>query len=189
MGAVLWVGLLLQQGSLCEDARLLARLNLLNRVAQASAGSLDLAPILRVALRELDRLLPMQACAVWLVENADLSDARARLSASAARFPSTFADAPPLPLPIPLLFPEPGAPASLLLADTTAGPGALAPGARLSLPDSPFASCLRDGHPVRTHLARSSEYDARGAAEDGVEGRTPFLHAARRTPHAELSLD
>jgi signal transduction histidine kinase len=163
--AVQSVSRFLEQGSLFEEARLLARLNLLNRVAQASAGNLDLAPILRVALRELDRLLPMQVCAVWLVENSYLNEAPARSHGSAARFPSSFADAPPLPLPIPLLVPEPGAPASLVLADTTAGRGGLAPGVRLSLPDSPFASCLHNGEPLFTDLDRSSS-----------------------TPHAELSL-
>jgi signal transduction histidine kinase/ActR/RegA family two-component response regulator len=58
----------LEQGSLFEEAHLQAQLRLLNRVAQAAAGNLDLAHILEVALRELGRHLPMTLSAVWLAD-------------------------------------------------------------------------------------------------------------------------
>jgi signal transduction histidine kinase/CheY-like chemotaxis protein len=154
--AVQSIARFLEQGSLFEEARLLARLRLMNQIAQQAAGSLELAPILRVALRELDRLLPMQVCAVWLVENTGpgLAESPSGPPARDARFPSPFADAPPLPVPVPLLFPEPGAPAALVLADTTSGAGAMAPGVRLDLLSTAFAPCVLDGEPFFADLDR-----------------------------------
>jgi signal transduction histidine kinase len=181
--AVQSVSHFLEQGSLFEEARLLARMRLLNQVAQSAAGNLDLAPVLRVALRELDRLLPMQVSAVWLVEHAGLDEASARLPASASRFTSPFADAPPLPVPVPQLVPGPGAPAALVLAETTAGPGALAPGARLDLVATPFAPCIHNAEPFFADLDRAAECGVR-SADYGVNGH----HTALRTPHAALSL-
>jgi signal transduction histidine kinase len=61
----------LEQGSLYEEAHLLSQLRLLNRVAQAAAGNLDLAFILERALRELDRHFPLHVCAVWLVDDQE----------------------------------------------------------------------------------------------------------------------
>ena len=182
--AVQSVSHFLEQGSLFEEARLLARLNLLNRVAQAAAGSLDLEPILHIALRELDRLLPMQVCAIWLVENTG-SDEPARARVAASRFPSRYADAPPLPAPAPLLFHEPGAPAALVLAHATAG--ALAPGVRMDLVDTPFASCIHDGEPIFTDLDGASTCDVRRATCDVKTEKEP-IHVARCSSHSALSL-
>ncbi len=56
----------LEQGNLFEESHLLAQLRLLNRVAQAAAGSLDLALILQKAIQELERHLPLHVCLVWL---------------------------------------------------------------------------------------------------------------------------
>jgi signal transduction histidine kinase len=61
----------LEQGSLFEEAHLLAQLRLLNRVAQTAAGNLDLGLILDRSLRELDRHLPLHVSAVWLVDDPD----------------------------------------------------------------------------------------------------------------------
>jgi signal transduction histidine kinase len=63
------VGSWLEQANLSEEARLLNRLRLLNQIAHASAGNLDLHSILAVSVRELDRLLPLHVNAVWLVED------------------------------------------------------------------------------------------------------------------------
>ncbi len=192
--AALSVSHFLEQGSLFEEARLLARLRLLNQVAQAAAGNLELAPILRVALRELDRLMPMQVCAVWLVENAGVEEAQSERQGSTARFPSQFASAPPLPAPVPHLVPEPGAPVALLLADTTAGVSALAAGVRLNIVDTPFAACVHNGEPLFLDLDRPASGGV-WSAECGVEDVADFVstgppaaHAARRTPHSALSL-
>src|SRR5262249_32655872 len=65
----------LEQGHFFEEGRLLAQLRLLNQVAQAAAGSLDLSRILTVALRELDRHLPQYVSAVWLLENSECQEA------------------------------------------------------------------------------------------------------------------
>jgi signal transduction histidine kinase len=51
-----------------NESDLLAQLQLLNRIAQVTAGTLDLTTILDQALRELNRHLPLHVCAVWLRE-------------------------------------------------------------------------------------------------------------------------
>ncbi len=51
-----------------SDASLLAQVNLLNRLTQEAAGNPNLSRILKVALRELDRHLPLSITAVWLAE-------------------------------------------------------------------------------------------------------------------------
>ena len=51
-----------------SDASLLAQVNLLNRLTQEAAGNPNLSRILKVALRELDRHLPLNITAVWLAE-------------------------------------------------------------------------------------------------------------------------
>ncbi len=187
------IGRFLEQGSLFEEARLLARLRLLNQVAQTAAGSLELEPILRIALRELDRLLPMQVCAVWLVEHSHGNETPAQPQASVSRFPSAFSDAPPLPVPVPQLQPEAGSPVALVLAETTAGPGALAPGVRLDLVSDPFrplrlrrrADFRRPRSPDRTGPRGQREVrgwwtrSIRHLPNRGLEHGT--AHAARQT--------
>src|SRR5262249_25556763 len=54
-GILEWV----DQEKQLEESALLAQLGLLNQVAQAVAGNLDLSRILRVALRELERHFPL----------------------------------------------------------------------------------------------------------------------------------
>src|SRR5205807_1683169 len=61
----------LEQAHVSDATHLLSRLRLLNQVAQAAAGSLDRERILTVVLRELDRHIPLQAGAVWLIEEAE----------------------------------------------------------------------------------------------------------------------
>src|SRR5262249_12736404 len=105
VAAVQAIGRFLEEGSLIEEARLLARVRLLTQVAQAAAGNLDLAPFLRVAVRQLARLWPMQVCAVWLVEFGT-TPASEHLPQSSEvgvkpRFPSPFADHPTPMLPFP----------------------------------------------------------------------------------------
>lgn len=60
----------LEQGHLGEEARLVTQLGLLNRLSQAAAGTLDRDALLAVALRELERHLPLHTCVVWLSESA-----------------------------------------------------------------------------------------------------------------------
>jgi len=115
----------LEQGTLFEEAHLQAQLRLLNNVAQAAAGNLDLAPILEVALRELDRHLPMTICAVWLVDGEPSGQAATEGATEGA--------------------------VMLQLAERSKGQSALArkagliPGTRLSLSQTPFAPCWQDG--------------------------------------------
>src|SRR5262249_61271045 len=65
------IGSWLDQANLSEEARLLNRLRLLNQVAHTAAGNFDLGSILAVTVRELDRLLPLHANAVWLVDEEE----------------------------------------------------------------------------------------------------------------------
>jgi signal transduction histidine kinase/CheY-like chemotaxis protein len=51
-----------------EEGRILSQLRLLNRVAQAAAGTLNLPHLLGFALRELDGHLPLHVTVVWLLE-------------------------------------------------------------------------------------------------------------------------
>jgi signal transduction histidine kinase len=130
----------LEHGNLFEEARLLAQLRLLNQLAQAAAGSLDLPRILTVALRELDRHLPQYSCAVWLLEDEGC--------AARAEGQSTN--------------PEPAtkSPAYLALhaygmvANERAAKLGLSAGLRLPLEDTRFAGCLRDGKAQYLDLTR-----------------------------------
>jgi signal transduction histidine kinase/CheY-like chemotaxis protein len=61
----------LASGALFEEAYLLSQLRLLNQVARMAAGNLSLGPLLDMALRELDRHLPMNLFAVWLAEESE----------------------------------------------------------------------------------------------------------------------
>jgi signal transduction histidine kinase/ActR/RegA family two-component response regulator len=60
---------LLDEGNLAEEMHLLDQVRLLTQLALAAAGNLDLTRIFTVALRELERYLPLNACAVWLAED------------------------------------------------------------------------------------------------------------------------
>jgi signal transduction histidine kinase len=131
----------LDEVNLVEKAHLLAQLQLLNRVVTAAAGNLDLSCIVRVALRELDRHLPLHAGAVWLLEGPP--------------------DRPGQPLPE--QSPPGPAPSTLVLAHaSTTGPAqaealGLAPGARLPVADTPFLRCLQDGEPFYADLRRAED--------------------------------
>ena len=63
----------LKESNLLDEGLFLARQRLLSEVAQAGAGSLDLARIFAVALRGLNRHLPVNVCAVWLTDKAPRS--------------------------------------------------------------------------------------------------------------------
>jgi signal transduction histidine kinase/CheY-like chemotaxis protein len=132
------LGSWLEQANLSEEARLLNRLRLLNAVAQAAAGDLRLTSILEITLRELDRLLPLHICAVWLAEEgigSQLSGGTKEPAADAApptRDPKSLS---------PELLLAASSPAS---ADMAAALGLLG-GRRLPLEQVPFASCLSDG--------------------------------------------
>src|SRR5205823_4648836 len=131
----------IEQGNLIDETRLLAQLQLLNTVAQAAAGNLDLGQILAVSLRELDRHLPLHVTAVWLVEEEERpasekdnhANHHASLVTKGALEPSK---------------------ASLVLADLSAAFVArarakgLSIGHRLEPQESVLASSLKDGQPL-----------------------------------------
>jgi signal transduction histidine kinase/ActR/RegA family two-component response regulator len=131
--AVLALRTWIDQENLLEESSLLSQMRLLNQVAQTAAGNLDLAKILAVALRELDRQLPLHVAAVWLRdgENKD---------------PSV----------------EPGAsPIALALTETGhSGNGddlKLERGTRVALEETCFESAVTHGQPVYTDLEGEQE--------------------------------
>ena len=66
--ALMSIGSCVEQLGLFDETHLLTRLRLINRVAQVAAGSLELERILKFALHELDRHLPLQVGAIWLID-------------------------------------------------------------------------------------------------------------------------
>ena len=180
----------LEQGSLFEEAHLQAQLRLLNHVAQAAAGNLDLAPILEVALRELDRHLPMTICAVWVPEeqNQDQgSGVRGQGSASGV----SAADLQPQTSDPRPLTPDPSA-VVLRLAEKSKGQGELArkaglgPGTRLCLDQTPFAPCWFDGSPIYADWSgpapRASSEDGSSVVSLGLQGSAHEAISCFATP-------
>jgi signal transduction histidine kinase/CheY-like chemotaxis protein len=146
----------LEHGNLFEEARLLAQLRLLNQLAQAAAGSLDLPRILTIALRELDRHLPQYSCAVWLLEDA--------VCAAAAEGQRNSAEAASKSPPFLALH------AYGMVANERATKLGLTPGLRLPLDETRFAACLRDGKAQYLDLTRS-DGEKPGAADSAL---SPF---------------
>jgi signal transduction histidine kinase len=153
----------LEQWRLLDEMHLLTRLRLLNQVAQAATGSLDLERIIALALGELDRHIPLQIGAVWLMIEADQSDmgvhqaegARLVLSAASAAFAENL------------------------------GPLGLETGLSLAIQETPFATCLLDGQAVYSDLRRSVERNSSLADNLAKGGATAFfavpLRAGDRT--------
>jgi GAF domain-containing protein len=125
------VGTWLEQANLSEEARLLNRLRLLNQVAHAAAGNLDMRSILAVSVRELDRLLPLHVNAVWLVEDNDEYRSVAEPTAGSEE---SATQATPTYLRV-------GA-STVSAQSTKLG---IAPGIRIQAEQVEFARCLRDG--------------------------------------------
>jgi signal transduction histidine kinase len=119
---ILPISACLEQGSLLDEGYLQAQLRLLNQVAQAAAGNLDFTPILDVALRELDRHLPMTLCAVWLADEENPSPA----------------DGENLQVILRLAGKSKG-------QESLARRTGLVPGKRVALEQTPFGPCWEDG--------------------------------------------
>jgi len=68
------LGKLLEQESLNEEPFLIAKLRLLNHLAQAAADQRDLHRLLTLAIKELDRHVPRQAVAIWLASDLGEQD-------------------------------------------------------------------------------------------------------------------
>ncbi len=172
----------LEQGNLFEEARLLAQLRLLNQVAQAAAGNLDLSRILTVALRELDRRLPLHVSAVWLLEQPETPHAR---TPDPARGTGPSLPAGPAPQG-PSEFSAEAAPV-LRLAETSdvvsepAGVLGLVQGLRVPLADTPFPSCWNDGQAFYADLRRSEERSSALTASLAARGATFYFAVPLRT--------
>ncbi len=157
----------LEQAGLFEEAHLLAQLRLLNQVIQAAANNVDLSRILAVALRELDRHLPMHRGAVWLFEPDD---------------PAGLGNGE-LPVTGHLLLRE----CSAAFA-AHAGALGLTRGARLPLEETPFAACVRDGQAVYADLRRPEERQATLAACLAECGATAYFALPMRVGDQTVGL-
>ncbi|HLJ94361.1 MAG TPA: ATP-binding protein [Gemmataceae bacterium] len=186
----------LEQARIFDGTHLLTRLRLLNHVAQAAAGSLELERILSAALRELDRHIPLQVGVIWLTEEAE--DVQSGCG-EAAGLPPTEAARPwrvghagascnpaapergakPLAAKGPCPYPAASSDlstTSLVLAATSAvaneesGLPGLNVGSRFRLEETPFATCLSEGQAVYGDLGRPLERTSR-LAEQLARGR------------------
>ncbi|HLN31601.1 MAG TPA: ATP-binding protein [Gemmataceae bacterium] len=168
----------LEQGSLFEEARLLAQLRMLTQVAQAAAGSLDLAPILAVAMRELDKHLPFHVSAVWLLEQPPSTHKGPRRSRG---MPASRADNSK----------NSNTPPCLKIADIRtvyddkAEQLGLKPGLRMEMDKTPFEVCLRNGQALYLDLSRPEERISVLANELANRGANSTcavpLHSGERT--------
>jgi signal transduction histidine kinase len=136
----------LEEGDLFDEARLFTQVRLIDQIAQAAAGNLDLSRIFQVVLRELDRHLPLHVSAVWLLDEVT----GAVLSGEWCPPPTGSGSA---------LDPDRALHTRLLLADASAGGGSLGlvSGRHLPLPETPFADCLATGQAVYGELASSDQ--------------------------------
>lgn len=194
----------LEQWSLLDETHLLTRLRLLSQLAQAAAGSLDLERIVAVALRELDRHIPLQIGAVWLIAegeeaiNSTHCKGAAPPAGEAARSwggdSGTSSDDITASRPRHLTAPalqhtpasasHPAAPflpgaATLVLTASSApfgdNPLGVDTGSRLDIPETPFAPCLMDGQAVYADLRRPVERNSRLADTMVKAGATAFF--------------
>ena len=139
----------LEQGTLLEEARLLSQARILNNLAQAAAGNLEIAPILKVALRELDARLPFHISAVWLLAELEVKPASPKPNDTDPAAEGSEAGEKPQP--------------KLRLAATSASVTdraerlGLFPGMTLDLSQTPFHECLQTGEALYNDLARPED--------------------------------
>ena len=178
-----------------DEARLLAKLRLLNQVAQAAAGSLDLPHLLSVVLRELDWYFPLHACVIWLLAEDDKAKTEERRAidgdsflppfeptASAKRFPvpsgqpASSHSSPSIPLRATLEIAKTSSPR--LERFSRLG---LTAGFRMDLDETPFQPCLSGGEAVYADLGRPDERQTRLAEELAQRGGTSFFAVPLRS--------
>ncbi|TMQ32488.1 MAG: response regulator [Planctomycetota bacterium] len=166
----------LQQGDLLDETRLLGRLRLLNQVAQATAGSMDLASILRVALHELERHLPLNVCAVWLLQqegNVKKDKGKPRKGAEAGAMDASAG----------------GAPQFLKLAAVNSAPPkraadlGLIPGLKLEAEQTPFAEPLQNAQALYLDLERPEAQHSALTANLAAHGGNSTFIVPLRTGH------
>jgi signal transduction histidine kinase len=191
-----------------DEARLLAKLRLLNQVAQAAAGSLDLPHLLSVVLRELDWYFPLHACVIWLLADDQQEGSGIRGQGSGARgqeLDQRSLATPPLttlePAAAAKRFPlqagqsssapissSPAPLSAILEIVRTSSPRSerfsrlgLAAGFRLDLDQTPFRPCLSAGEAVYADLGRSDERRTFLAEELARRGGTSFFAVPLRS--------
>jgi signal transduction histidine kinase len=152
----------INQENLLEESSLLAQIRLLNHVAQAAAGKLDLGRIVDLTLRELERYLPLNVSAVWLQDTevtgpkleTDGGVERGERTVEAIRSPLTIHHSPLATHHSPthhIVL------AGVSSADRAGADFGLAPGMRLDLEQTAFAATVRDSQPVYVDLVSLGE--------------------------------
>lgn len=183
-----------EQWRLFDETHLLTRMRLLNQVAQAAAGSLDLEEIFALALRELDRHLPLQIGAVWIIDEAEQKACQSRGDVAGSCEPDVAARSQPRtgsPALCQQAVPFDVSAASLTLIASSAVFGVdsqtlgLEAGLRLRIDETPFATCLSDRQAVYADLRRPVGRNNRLAEDLANGGATSFfavpLRAGDRT--------
>jgi signal transduction histidine kinase len=175
------IGSCLEQLGLFDDTHLLTRLRLLNRVAQVAAGSLDLERILRSALHELDRHLPLQVGAIWLVdEEGEKADGEGR--EFRPQEPDSQGGRPDVRLRARQASALNLSALSLVVAavsDCYSADGdalGLHAAMRLRIDETPFATCLSEGQALCADLRRPVERNS-PLAQNLAKGGATFYFA------------
>jgi signal transduction histidine kinase/CheY-like chemotaxis protein len=132
------------QEKILEESFLLTQLGLLNQVAPAVAGTLDLAKILEVTLREVKRHLPWSVCGIWLVK----SDSNEKLIAVD---PKEESHSIRLDSPVRVCL------ADCLAAEQTRGTMGLLPGSEWLLDQTCFSASVQEGQGVYLDLQRQEQ--------------------------------
>jgi signal transduction histidine kinase/ActR/RegA family two-component response regulator len=177
-----------------DEARLLAKLRLLNQVAQAAAGSLDLSHLLTVALRELDWYFPLHACVVWLlVEDEKAKPADDEVTASAPPMPAKWPgenvsnSSPPITQTVldQAALPQAGPCIEIVKTSSPRSDRStrlgLTQGRRLALDQTPFQTCLLEGEALYADLGRPDERRTSLAEELAQHGGTSFFAVPLRS--------
>jgi signal transduction histidine kinase len=161
-----------------NEAEVFAQLRLLNRIAQVTAGTLDLGRILEKTLYELNRYLPLHVCLVWLRDTpadplprrdarepgevrADASEEERAFSLRGSRHsPITPRSSGRPAAGTGAVAPSPPEPEAVKLVAVSSAPReraeklGLVEGLRLKLDQTPFAPCLDKGQAQHSDLAK-----------------------------------
>jgi len=162
-----------------DEAQLLAKIRLLNQVAQAAAGSLDLSTLPRVVLRDLDWYFPLHACVIWILSEDEKGKPGEKLTSSTNGPASGQA-------PLACSASQPTAPvleiakASRPRSERFSRLG-LTAGFKISLEQTPFQDCLSAGAAIYADLARPEQRKSFLAEDLAQKGGTSFFAVPLRS--------
>jgi signal transduction histidine kinase len=165
----------LEQWRLLDETHLLTRLRLLSQLAQAAAGSLDLERMMAVALRELDRHIPLQIGGVWLIEGREEGEDVFSGRAEGPYGPSAL---PPNSRVILTA-------SSVPFGESSFG---IEVGSRLDIQETPFAPCLMDGQALYADLRHPVERNSRLTDNLAEAGATAYFAVPLRAGNGTIGV-